>query len=56
MIQENKFIENAKANKPKLAEFSNQEILLNYGVLTEIEDKVFPTVAGIMAFGLYPQK
>jgi len=52
----NRFIENAKTNKPKLSEFSDQEILLNYGVLTEVEDKTFPTVAGIMVFGKYPQK
>ena len=52
----NKFIENAKADKPKMAEFSNEEILMNYGVLTEVEDKIFPTVAGIMVFGIYPQK
>ena len=52
----NKFIENAKADKPKLSEFSDEEILLNYGVLTEVEDKIFPTVAGIMVFGNYPQK
>ena len=51
-----KFIENAKTNKPKLSEFSDQEILLNFGVLTEVEDKIFPTVAGIMVFGKYPQK
>ena len=52
----NTFIENVKADKPKLAEFSNEEILLNYGVITEIEDKIFPTVAGIIVFGIYPQK
>lgn len=50
------FIENAKADKPKLAEFSDEEILLNYGALTEVEDKIFPTVAGIMVFGKFPQK
>ncbi len=52
----NKFIINAKLNKPKFAEFSDEEILLQYGVLTQIEDKIFPTVAGIMVFGIYPQK
>ena len=51
-----KFIANAKADKPKFAEFSDEEILLQYGALTEIEDKIFPTVAGIMVFGIYPQK
>lgn len=51
-----RFIENAKVDKPKLAEFSDEEILLNYGVLTEVEDKIFPTIAGIMVFGIYPQK
>ena len=52
----NKFITNAKADKPKFAEFSDEEILLQYGALTEVENKVFPTVAGIMVFGIYPQK
>ncbi len=52
----NKFIVNAKIDKPKFAEFSDEEILLQYGILTQIEDKIFPTVAGIMVFGIYPQK
>lgn len=52
----NKFIVNAKIDKPKFAEFSDEEILLQYGALTQIEDKIFPTVAGIMVFGVYPQK
>ena len=52
----NRFITNAKADKPKFAEFSDEEILLQFGVLTQVEDKIFPTVAGIMVFGIYPQK
>ena len=52
----NKFIANAKENKPKFAEFSDEEILLQFGVLTQVEDKIFPTVAGIMVFGIYLQK
>lgn len=52
----NKFIVNAKIDKPKFAEFSDEEILLQYGVLTQVEDKIFPTVAGVMVFGIYPQK
>lgn len=52
----NRFITNAKTDKPKFAEFSDEEILLQFGVLTQIEDKIFPTVAGIMVFGIYPQK
>lgn len=51
-----KFIVNAKIDKPKFAEFSDEEILLQHGVLTQIDDKIFPTVAGIMVFGIYPQK
>lgn len=43
-------------DRPKFAEFSDEEILLQYGVLTQVEDKIFPTVAGIMVFGIYPQK
>ena len=52
----NKFIENVKEDKPKMSEFSDEDILINYGVLTEVKDKIFPTVAGIMVFGKYPQK
>ena len=52
----NRFISNAKTDRPKFAEFSDEEILLQYGALTEVEDKIFPTVAGIMVFGNYPQK
>ena len=46
----------AKEDKPKFAEFSDEEILLQFGVVTQVEDKIFPTVAGIMVFGIYPQK
>ena len=52
----NKFIVNAKIDKPKFAEFRDEEILLQYGVLTQVEDKIFPTVAGLMVFGIYPQR
>lgn len=52
----NRFITNAKTDKPKFAEFSDEEILLQFGVLTQVEDKIFPTVAGIMVFGIYPQR
>ena len=52
----NRFITNAKTDKPKFAEFSDEEILLQFGVLTQVEDRIFPTVAGIMVFGIYPQR
>ncbi len=52
----NKFIEKYTLDKPKFSKFSNEEILLNAGILVRIEDKLFPTVAGIMVFGVYPQK
>jgi len=50
------FIRNAKKGKVKFSKFSDEEILLTMGVLTKVEDKIFPTVAGIMVLGLYPQK
>lgn len=50
------FIEKAKKDKPKFSEFSDEEILLTMGVLTKLKDKIFPTVAGIMVLGYYPQK
>ena len=37
----NKFIVNAKIDKPKFAEFSDEEILLQYGVLTQVDKKIF---------------
>lgn len=50
------FIEKYTIDKPNFSKFSKLEILINAGILTKVEDKVFPTVAGIMVFGLYPQK
>lgn len=51
-----KFIEKAKKDKVKFSQFSDEDVLLTMGVLTKIEDKIFPTVAGIMVLGIYPQK
>ena len=52
----NRFIAKAKKGKTKFSKFSDEDILLTMGVLTKVEDKIFPTVAGIMVLGLYPQK
>lgn len=51
-----KFIKKAKKDKAKFSEFSDEDVLLTMGVLTKVDDKIFPTVAGIMVLGLYPQK
>ena len=37
-------------------EIIREKILLKAGVLTRVDDKIFPTVAGIMVFGEYPQQ
>lgn len=50
------FIIKAKKGKEKFSKFSDEDILLTMGVLTKVEDKIFPTVAGILVLGLYPQK
>lgn len=50
------FIAKAKKDKPKFSQFSDEEVLLTMGVITKVEDKIFPTVAGIMVLGYYPQK
>ena len=50
------FILKAKKGKEKFSKFSDEDILLTMGVLTKIENKIFPTVAGIMILGIYPQK
>ena len=39
-----------------LEKYKKEEILLNAGIITKVENKIFPTVAGIMVFGIYPQK
>ena len=52
----NEFIVKAKKGKEKFSKFSDEDILLTMGVLTKVEDKIFPTVAGIMVLGIYPQK
>ena len=50
------FIEKYTENKPNFSKYSEEEILLKAGVLTKIENKIFPTVAGLMVFGEYPQQ
>lgn len=52
----NAFIEKYTEDKPNFSKFSKEEILINAGVLIKVEDKIFPTVAGIMVFGEYPQQ
>lgn len=52
----NAFIEKYTEDKPNFSKFSKEEILINAGVLSKVEDKIFPTVAGIMVFGEYPQQ
>ncbi len=32
------------------------EVLLNAGILTKVEDKIFPMVVGVMVFGIDLQK
>ena len=51
-----KFIEKYTIDKPNFSKFNKTEILINAGVLAKVENRVFPTVAGIMVFGIYPQK
>ena len=51
-----KFIEKYTEEKPHFSKYDDETILLKAGVLTKIEDKIFPTVAGIMVFGEYPQQ
>ena len=51
-----KFIEKYTEEKPHFSKYDDETILLKAGVLTKIENKIFPTVAGIMVFGEYPQQ
>ncbi len=51
----NTFISKYTKGKPNFSKFTKEEILLNAGVLTKVENKIFPTVAGMMVFGICPQ-
>ena len=51
-----KFIEKYTEDKPHFSKYDNETILLKAGVLTKVEDKIFPTVAGILTLGEYPQQ
>ena len=50
------FIEKYTEDKPHFSKYDDETILLKAGVLTKVEDKIFPTVAGILVFGEYPQQ
>ena len=50
------FINKYTENKPNFSKYSRENILLKAGVITKVEDKIFPTVAGLMVFGEYPQQ
>ena len=51
-----KFIEKYTEGKPHFSKYSREKILLKARVLTKVEDKIFPTVAGLLVFGEYPQE
>ena len=51
-----KFIERYTEGRPNFSRYSREKILLKAGVLTKVEDKTFPTVAGLLVFGEYPQE
>lgn len=52
----NEFIEKYTENKPNFAKYNREDILIKAGVITKVENKIFPTVAGLMVFGEYPQQ
>lgn len=49
------YLQNIKENKPNLAKFSDEKILELSGIITKSDDTIYPTLAGMMIFGLYPQ-
>ena len=50
------FIEKYTENKPNFSKYNREDILLKAGIITKVENKIFPTVAGLMVFGEYPQQ
>lgn len=50
------FIEKYTKGKPHFSKYSREKILLTAKVLTRVDDKIFPTVAGLLVFGEYPQQ
>ena len=50
------YIEEIKNKKPNLSKFSNEKILKLNGIIENSSGEIHPTLAGIMVFGIYPQK
>ena len=51
----NIYIDKIKMDKPNLAHMDNNKLMQNFGLITEKEGKIYPTIAALMIFGLYPQ-
>lgn len=51
----NAFLEKAKKDKPNFAKFSDEKILKLCGVIDNSTGIIYPTLAGLMLFGEYPQ-
>lgn len=51
----NNYIEKAKLNRPNFSKFSFEKCLTLSNVLDQNNEKYFPTIAGLMVFGEYPQ-
>jgi ATP-dependent DNA helicase RecG len=53
----NGYIVRMRESRPSLfAEASAEDILLRTNVVTEAEDRLIPTLAGLLSFGQYPQQ
>ena len=51
----NNYIEKVKVNKPNFSKNSFEKSLKLCGITDNIDNKIFPTLAGTMIFGEYPQ-
>lgn len=51
----NNYLEKIRKDKPNFSKFSDQKILKLSGVIENSTNEIYPTLAGLMMFGEYPQ-
>lgn len=49
------YVDKIKKEKPNFSKLSNNQCFERLGIVTENNKNIYPTITGILAFGLYPQ-
>ena len=51
----NSYLEKVKIDKPNFSKFSDEKILKLSGIIDNSTGTIYPTLAGLLMFGEYPQ-